>query len=447
MLIIFALFNNHTSFLSAKAAHKQKATSVQQKQDDVQNDKCKVEFINCDVFAKQKFGNIYRNASVQLVFFCAHCSEEFTSSSIHEHIDFVFGTGNNVVNVAPAKIPPVREPSPMPAVKVTNVETETIAKPPVQYNSDEVQSDKFSDTSAPDNSDDEDDDDDDDGDDNYELDNEEDYEEPIRRTRSSQYKTTLRSTNQSSTSSDLANDNNESTEESSKTPVKCSYCDSYFVCHGVKDQHKVIHGVKPRNYLCTDCKHISLTKNFLTAHIESVHIPGKDVFTCEYCAIAFASSKELKAHQTGRPLTKAAIASARRRAILNDEAKKTYKCAACPEMFESKRAQREHFLVHGEKPFKCTECDYSTRRKPTLTEHIRQHTGFKPYTCDICGKGFPNRNYVKVHMRMHNKEKKYHCDQCEMSFAIPWQLNRHKRNIHATQHYKHVCDVCGKCFR
>lgn len=229
------------------------------------------------------------------------------------------------------------------------------------------------------------------------------------------------------------------------TAIKCNYCEAKFVCHGVKEQHKFIHGVKLKQNFCTFCASSWQTKSLLNQHIERVHKSEKPVFTCTYCSMAFATNNELLAHTTAKRLTKSGEASQKRR--INCPTQKTYPCAACTETFDSKRAQREHFIVHGEKPFKCTECKYTCRRLPSLTEHMRQHTGDKPYLCDICGKGFPNKTYVNIHMRMHSGEKPYRCNSCDQSFAISWQLSRHVLNAHTKPNPKHVCDICGKGFK
>jgi len=38
----------------------------------------------------------------------------------------------------------------------------------------------------------------------------------------------------------------------------------------------------------------------------------------------------------------------------------------------------------GEKPNKCTECDYACSRADTLKTHMRTHSGEKPYKCSEC---------------------------------------------------------------
>lgn len=37
-----------------------------------------------------------------------------------------------------------------------------------------------------------------------------------------------------------------------------------------------------------------------------------------------------------------------------------------------------YITIVGEKPYKCTQCDYKCRQPKNLTEHKRKHTGKNP---------------------------------------------------------------------
>ncbi|XP_063629214.1 zinc finger protein 14-like [Cydia splendana] len=43
--------------------------------------------------------------------------------------------------------------------------------------------------------------------------------------------------------------------------------------------------------------------------------------------------------------------------------------------------QRKHT---GEKPYKCSHCDYKCSDRTTIRNHERRHTGEKPFTCSYC---------------------------------------------------------------
>lgn len=334
---------------------------------DVADISCRnnIEFINCDDFSRQKFGNIFCKPSGELYFHCEHCDQDFVEANIHEHIDLVFE------NKTELKL---------------HIDKET-------HNEHNISANKASISDAPDD---------------------------MQSQSVSSHVPPLRS-------------------------IKCSYCDAIFPCHGIKEEHKITHGIKIKENFCTQCKSAWRTKSQLKDHIHSVHQPGQPVFTCQHCSISFVSNNDLIAHQTTRPLTKSAVASATRRQRL--KISKTYKCTACPEIFNSMRAQREHFIVHGDKPFKCSECSYAFRRLSSLKEHMRQHNDDKPFVCDICGKQFPTKSYVRIHLRLHVGDRPYSCTKCDMTFAISWQLSRHLQSKHSSEAPKHVCDICGKSFK
>lgn len=62
---------------------------------------------------------------------------------------------------------------------------------------------------------------------------------------------------------------------------------------------------------------------------------------------------------------------------------------------------------NGERPYKCSSCDYTTPRSDHLILHIRTHTGEKPYICNYFG--------------------------CNVAFAISRNLNAHKKYFHSPE--------------
>uniref|UniRef100_A0A161MEG6 Zinc finger protein 513 n=1 Tax=Triatoma infestans TaxID=30076 RepID=A0A161MEG6_TRIIF len=61
----------------------------------------------------------------------------------------------------------------------------------------------------------------------------------------------------------------------------------------------------------------------------------------------------------------------------------------------------------GEKPYKCSECNYSSVRSQNLKEHLRIHTGEKPYKCSECNYSCAINGRLKRHMRRHTAGKPY----------------------------------------
>ena len=60
-------------------------------------------------------------------------------------------------------------------------------------------------------------------------------------------------------------------------------------------------------------------------------------------------------------------------------------------------SQDDTSLQISQKPFKCGECFYSTRKKNNLKAHLRIHSGVKPYQCDLCKFSTTHKVYLKRH--------------------------------------------------
>ena len=59
-------------------------------------------------------------------------------------------------------------------------------------------------------------------------------------------------------------------------------------------------------------------------------------------------------------------------------------------------------IILGEKPFKCTHCEYSTAQNSTLKIHLkRHHGGSLSLECTHCGKHFPEKTQLLWHKQEH----------------------------------------------
>ena len=60
------------------------------------------------------------------------------------------------------------------------------------------------------------------------------------------------------------------------------------------------------------------------------------------------------------------------------------------------------YFSSGEKPFKCTHCEYATAQNSTLKIHLkRHHGGSLSLECTHCGKFFPERKQLLSHKQEH----------------------------------------------
>ena len=84
-------------------------------------------------------------------------------------------------------------------------------------------------------------------------------------------------------------------------------------------------------------------------------------------------------------------------------------------------------LTHsGEKPFVCTQCNYSCTTAGSLKQHMQTHSGEKSFNCTQCNYSGTQASDLKKHMRTHSGEKPFMCEQCNYSSAQALHLKRHK---------------------
>jgi uncharacterized Zn-finger protein len=109
---------------------------------------------------------------------------------------------------------------------------------------------------------------------------------------------------------------------------------------------------------------------------------------------------------------------------------------------------------NDERPFKCPKpgCYQRFKRRFTLKEHIKTHTGEKPFSCPVksCGKTFTTSGNLARHKRLHPWLKPLVClvDGCDRSFSNELKLENHIKTHFKGPRELQTCPVkeCGKQF-
>ena len=100
-------------------------------------------------------------------------------------------------------------------------------------------------------------------------------------------------------------------------------------------------------------------------------------------------------------------------------------------------------LHGGEKPHKCSICDYRTSYKSTLKKHIEAvHEGLKQHKCPLCDYSASYTSHLKQHIEaVHEGKKPHKCTFCDISFARTTTLKKHIDAVHEKKK-PHKCSMC-----
>ena len=97
-----------------------------------------------------------------------------------------------------------------------------------------------------------------------------------------------------------------------------------------------------------------------------------------------------------------------------------------------------------DRPYNCTICDKTFKRRSSLATHKFIHTDLKPHVCSICSKRFLRKSDLKKHGLMHSGRKPYQCEKCGRRFSQSSNMLTHLRRHMGIRPFD--CSICGRSF-
>ncbi|XP_055387176.1 zinc finger protein 334-like [Condylostylus longicornis] len=169
-------------------------------------------------------------------------------------------------------------------------------------------------------------------------------------------------------------------------------------------------------FTCTVCGHKSRTLVLFRTHYQRIHMNKKD-FPCEICEMKFycdsERQKHMRVHTGQKPYVctlcgrKFACGQQLNLHIQKKHQDPQYECDICQKKLHTKRALKEHSVIHGEKKIVCHLCGDRFFKRDALKRHYTKKHEPREYKCKLCNEIFNERPQLKVHiLGKHIKKKK-----------------------------------------
>ena len=252
--------------------------------------------------------------------------------------------------------------------------------------------------------------------------------------------------------------------------VKCYYCATALIYSDIKKHIEEEHPGEEVIYVPIDS-----VKNNDDVGENAVH-EGQSDFNCDLCSKSFDNVANLKSHMKvhlsprKKPRKQSLTSNVRAlekgeqeneeeiqfviKTKLNEDIEShlkdgEYKCDTCEKIYSSEVRLRSHKRkTHGEKNYRCADCEYRCTSSNHLKRHIMAiHDDLRPkiHKCKSCGKSFHKEKSLNEHIKVfHTNERNYSCDQCGKSFALQKRLAKHIKEVHGGNVYN--CDFCSNSY-
>eukprot|EP00057_Strongylocentrotus_purpuratus_P002528 XP_003724698.1 PREDICTED: endothelial zinc finger protein induced by tumor necrosis factor alpha [Strongylocentrotus purpuratus] len=212
-------------------------------------------------------------------------------------------------------------------------------------------------------------------------------------------------------------------KRNSKTgQYECPYCVFCSPYYSAVASHTLIHtGEKP--FRCKICGYRARQRGHVVVHMQ-MHEEQKP-YICVKCDYSTTQPSHLRVHMRVHADEEE-----------QDEGDGNYISEQLASLKEQMKSEEEKMQL-----FSCNQCDYVTKRKHNLIQHLAVHTGAKPYKCDLCDYSSSQKGHLNVHIRTHTKEKPFKCPKCPFASTVPKSLREHLQMHYGQRPLK--CPYCS----
>ena len=81
-----------------------------------------------------------------------------------------------------------------------------------------------------------------------------------------------------------------------------------------------------------------------------------------------------------------------------------------------------------EKDIYCFTCDFKTKQRSNLLQHIRSI--HETYQCTLCVNKFTTKGNLQKHIKSVHEGQKFPCQQCEYKATFKVNLKKHIKSVH-----------------
>ena len=213
--------------------------------------------------------------------------------------------------------------------------------------------------------------------------------------------------------------------------------------------HVLTHGGKTQNgstlkvvFPCSLCDKKFISNDTLAAHIKTSHRS----YICGVCDYETEDQLKLLSHMKNHVEPVSDESQDRPEINLGVDDLKSHKCSQ-PVEEHSTDGEKSSDRINvaptvDDQLFHCDECDFQCSKKALFKQHKIRH--LRTFGCDFCDFAGISKSVLKDHMRNHSQEKPFQCSQCEYTCKRNYVCREHLVKVHCVLPY--CCIICDQEF-